>query len=57
MASGFINEALIGKPGSRAKLQTPALVLDLDAFERNIAAMADHCARSGIKIRPHAKTH
>ncbi len=57
MAGRFVNEALIGKPGSRAKLQTPALVLDLDAFERNVAAMAEHCARSGIKLRPHAKTH
>lgn len=57
MAGRFVNEALIGKPGSRAKLQTPALVLDLDAFERNVAAMAEHCAHSGIKLRPHAKTH
>lgn len=53
----FVNEALIGKPGSRSQLQTPALVLDLDRFERNVAAMADHCARSGLKLRPHAKTH
>ncbi|MEN6543546.1 DSD1 family PLP-dependent enzyme [Parvibaculum sp.] len=57
MTGRFINEALIGKPGSRARLQTPALVLDLEAFERNVAAMADHCARSGIRLRPHAKTH
>ncbi len=57
MAGRFVNEALIGKPGSRGKLQTPALVLDLDAFERNVAAMAEHCARSGIRVRPHAKTH
>ncbi|HUD52725.1 DSD1 family PLP-dependent enzyme, partial [Parvibaculum sp.] len=57
MAGRFVNEALIGKPGSRGKLQTPALVLDLDAFERNVAAMAEHCTRSGIRIRPHAKTH
>lgn len=57
MAGGFVNEGLIGKPGSRAKLQTPALVLDLDAFERNVAAMAEHCVRSGLRIRPHAKTH
>ncbi len=57
MAGGFVNEALIGKPGSRGLLQTPALVLDLDRFERNVALMADHCARNGLKLRPHAKTH
>lgn len=52
-----INEALIGKPGSRRELCTPALVLDLDAFERNVAGMADHCRAKGIALRPHAKTH
>lgn len=57
MAGGFVNEALIGKPGSRGLLQTPALVLDLDRFERNVSLMADHCARNGLKLRPHAKTH
>lgn len=57
MAGRFVNEALIGKPGSRGLLQTPALVLDLDRFERNVALMADHCARNGLKLRPHAKTH
>ena len=40
-----------------ADLKTPALVIDLDAFERNIRKMADHCKASGISLRPHAKTH
>ncbi len=40
-----------------ADLKTPALVIDLDAFERNIEKMADHCRASGIWLRPHAKTH
>ena len=57
MAGRFINDDLIGKPGSRAALSTPALVLDLDAFERNIAKMAEHCRRNGLSLRPHAKTH
>jgi len=39
------------------ELKTPALVIDLDAFERNIRKMADHCRSSGISLRPHAKTH
>lgn len=38
-------------------IPTPALVLDLDAFEANIKRMADHAASHGIKLRPHAKTH
>jgi len=40
-----------------ADLKTPALVVDLDAFERNIQKMADHCRENGISLRPHAKTH
>lgn len=49
--------ALIGKPGSRTAIPTPALVLDLDAFERNVALMAEHCKVNGLSLRPHAKTH
>src|SRR3569832_2344388 len=52
-----LNEQLIGVPGGRAKLQPPALVIALDAFERNIAAMVAHAKRAGIGLRPHAKTH
>ncbi|MBX3446253.1 MAG: DSD1 family PLP-dependent enzyme [Parvibaculaceae bacterium] len=48
---------MIGEPGSRAGIPTPALVLDLDAFERNIARMAEHCRLNGLGLRPHAKTH
>jgi D-serine deaminase-like pyridoxal phosphate-dependent protein len=38
-------------------IETPALVLDLDAFERNIAKMAEHARNAGVRLRPHAKTH
>src|SRR5262249_43269175 len=51
------NEPLIGKPGSRALLDTPALCVDLNALERNIAAMAEFSRSKGIALRPHAKTH
>ncbi len=51
------NAPLIGVPGSRARLDTPALLIDLDALERNIAAMAAHARPAGIALRPHAKTH
>ncbi len=32
-------------------------MIDLDAFERNLAAMVAHAKRAGIGLRPHAKTH
>ena len=40
-----------------AAIDTPALVVDLDAFERNIAKMAAFAAGRGLRLRPHAKTH
>jgi 3-hydroxy-D-aspartate aldolase len=42
---------------NRAQIPTPALLLDLDRFERNIARMAAHVKAAGKKLRPHAKTH
>ena len=46
------------QPGqSFAEIETPALVLDLDAFERNLVAMADFTQAHGISLRPHAKSH
>jgi D-serine deaminase-like pyridoxal phosphate-dependent protein len=45
-------------PGiSRADLPTPALLLDLTALERNIAAMAAWTQDHGVAIRPHTKVH
>lgn len=38
-------------------LDTPALCLDLDAFERNVAEMVRVCRSHGIAWRPHAKGH
>ncbi len=48
---------LIGRQGSRADLNTPVLVLDLDALERNIVAMAETVRGRGVRLKPHAKTH
>ena len=39
------------------EIDTPALIVDLDAFERNLRTMADFVAKAGVKLRPHAKTH
>jgi len=49
------NEKFIGVKGGRLKLNTPALLLDLDALERNIAAMAANAQKAGINLRPHSK--
>ncbi len=48
---------LIDRQGSRGLLNTPALVLDLEMLERNIAAMASFARDSRISLRPHSKTH
>jgi D-serine deaminase-like pyridoxal phosphate-dependent protein len=57
MAAQELNADLIGVPGARAKIATPALIIDLDAMEANIAAMAAHARKHNIALRPHAKTH
>jgi D-serine deaminase-like pyridoxal phosphate-dependent protein len=47
--------AVIG--ASVATIDTPALVVDLDAMDRNIAALAAFANAHGVKLRPHAKMH
>lgn len=39
------------------EIDTPALIVDLDAFDRNIAKMAGYVAAKGVALRAHAKTH
>ncbi len=48
---------LIGQQGSRRSLNTPALVLDLEMLDRNIAEMANFAKAHNVKLRPHSKTH
>ncbi len=46
------------KPGmSEEDIQTPCLVLDLDALERNIKKMGDYAAAQGMRHRVHGKMH
>ena len=52
-----LHDHLVGQQGSRWALNTPVLVLDLDALDHNIAAMADAVRNKGLTLRPHAKTH
>ena len=57
MTNRAADDRLIGRPGSRALIPTPAAVLDLDAFERNVAKMAARAKAAGLALRPHAKSH
>ncbi len=55
--SPSLNTDLIGMPGGARQLDTPALVLDLPAFRRNLERMRAHLVGSAVRLRPHAKTH
>ncbi|WP_306049378.1 3-hydroxy-D-aspartate aldolase BhcC [Oceaniradius stylonematis] len=58
-----INELDVGfdvpaVPGmDEADIQTPCLVLDLDALERNIRKMGDYAKAHGMRHRVHGKMH
>jgi 3-hydroxy-D-aspartate aldolase len=47
---------LLGR-AARDELNTPVLVLDRDALDRNVARMADFARGRNVALRPHAKTH
>lgn len=47
--------SLIGK--SVTYIDTPALVIDLDAMKRNLVRMSEFAKKHGIRWRPHAKMH
>lgn len=38
-------------------LDTPAIVIDLDALDANLRRTAERARASGVKLRPHTKTH
>ena len=40
-----------------AQVETPALILDLDVFERNLTVMETELAGTGVGLRAHAKAH
>jgi len=46
---------IVGRPIS--ELDTPALLVDVDAMDRNIAHIAATLAETGVAWRPHAKGH
>ncbi len=47
--------AEIGMPLDQ--VDTPALVIDLDAFARNLRRLPEQIAGGAVRLRPHAKTH
>ena len=48
-------KGLVGQ--SISAIDTPALVVDLDAMERNLATMAAFANQHKVRLRPHAKMH
>jgi D-serine deaminase-like pyridoxal phosphate-dependent protein len=47
--------AAIGMP--LAEVDTPCLMLELDAFERNLQRLPDSLRGRNVRLRPHAKSH
>ena len=52
---GFDVPALPGMPLD--EVVTPALLIDLDAFEYNVAELRERLATAGVRLRAHSKTH
>jgi 3-hydroxy-D-aspartate aldolase len=40
-----------------SEVATPALIIELDAFERNVATLHERLAAAGVRLRAHSKTH
>ena len=50
-----IKESLVGK--QLIAVPTPAVILDRAVVRRNCNQLQDACRFSGLKFRPHVKTH
>lgn len=57
LTPGLAAATLSAVPKRRQDLPTPALIVELDKLEANLAKMAAHLKSSGLAFRPHAKTH
>lgn len=40
-----------------SELDTPAILIDLDVMEANLARVANYAREHGLRLRPHTKTH
>lgn len=58
---GFLYQQRIpdnnGSVPTKSEIPTPALLVNLDALDANIARMAEKVKQSGKQLRPHAKAH
>ena len=54
---GMTVEGVVEPGIAKSDLETPALCVDLDKMEQNIAAMQTALKKYGLPSRPHAKTH
>jgi D-serine deaminase-like pyridoxal phosphate-dependent protein len=52
-----LNAPLIGVQDGLLQLETPALLLHAEAFEKNLRSLSDKARAHGFGVRPHAKTH
>jgi len=44
-------------PARVDEIDTPAILIDLDIMERNLARVADYAREHSLRLRPHTKTH
>lgn len=44
-------------PQLKREIETPALIIDLDLFEKNLKLMSNFCKEKNIGLRPHVKSH
>ncbi len=57
MAVAFESEAPARIGMSLDEITTPALIVDLDAFEANVETLRQRIDAAGVRLRAHAKTH
>lgn len=58
MSMGVVGLDIPAEPGMPLEdIATPALIIDLDAFERNVETLRQFITANGIRHRAHAKTH
>ncbi len=55
---GIVGLDVPAEPGMPLEeIATPALIIDLDAFERNVETLRSFITANGVRLRAHAKTH
>ena len=53
----MMNNSFIQPGISAMEIDTPAIMLDMNAAESNILRMQEFCDENGIGLRPHTKTN